>query len=167
MEVVMKVEELKELSVGNLEVRRHEGTLYPSAVGYERLFILFSGKGRFIKGQSFLDAEEGSIVPVVAGELMGFFPEGEATLVEISVSGEKAEPSEVIDLRSMEPAKRHTLVMEKFRELKEAEAIEIVNDHDPLPLYFQMNLYFPKKVGWEYLSGEGDHWRVRIERLGE
>ncbi|RLJ70408.1 uncharacterized protein (DUF2249 family) [Hydrogenivirga caldilitoris] len=160
------VDIVQEIKAGKLEVRKLKGKIYPSATGSERVFVLLSGRGKLIKGQSFRDIEGEALISVEPGEIFGFIPEGSATLLEISTKTEKEKPLERIELREMEPARRHPLVMEKFKELKEGEAFEIVNDHDPLPLYFQMNMFFPGKVGWEYVEGNGDRWIIRIEKLG-
>jgi len=100
---------------------------------------------------------------VVSGELFGFFPEGEATLLEIGVFRKEEEPLETIDLRNMEPVARHPIVIDRFKKLAEGEAFEIVNDHDPLPLYFQMNLYFPSNE----LEERDDGYLLRIWKTEE
>ena len=37
-----------------------------------------------------------------------------------------------------------------------------MNDHDPRPLYHQLQAEQPGKVGWEYLEQGPEIWRVRI-----
>ena len=42
-----------------------------------------------------------------------------------------------IDVRTISPPARHPLIFSQFDALGPGEHFEIVNDHDPLPLYFQ------------------------------
>lgn len=43
-----------------------------------------------------------------------------------------------LDLREIPPPKRHPKIFEAFDELDGGEALAIVNDHEPTPLYHQM-----------------------------
>jgi len=43
-----------------------------------------------------------------------------------------------LDLREIPPANRHPEIFEAFEALDSGEALVIVNDHDPNPLYHQM-----------------------------
>ncbi len=166
-----KVEEIEGVvTCGGLSVKRWHlagEDLMPSSSSYERIFTLLSGKGRFIKGQSFGEVEAPAVACVKRGEIFGFSPKGEALLLEITEGkSEEGTPDEVYDLRRMEKSKRHPFVMERFRELEVGEGFYIVNDHDPLPLYFQMNMFFMGKVGWSYERIGGDYWKVLIRKLG-
>ena len=42
------------------------------------------------------------------------------------------------DLRPFPPAERHEMFYKVFADIKPGEAFEFINDHDPLPLYYQM-----------------------------
>lgn len=154
----------KNLKVEILNLK--EDNYLPSALPYDRFIILLSGKGRFIKGQSTGNVEAPASGFVKRGELFGFFPEEESTIVVVGKEMPGRGKLETIDLRQLEPYKRHALVIEKFRELKEGRSFNIINDHDPLPLYFQMNMFFPGKVSWFYVKGEGDYWEVNVGRIG-
>jgi uncharacterized protein (DUF2249 family) len=44
-----------------------------------------------------------------------------------------------LDLREIPPPKRHPKVFDAFEELEGGEALTLVNDHAPTPLYHQMN----------------------------
>jgi uncharacterized protein (DUF2249 family) len=46
--------------------------------------------------------------------------------------------SDRLDLREIPPPKRHPKIFEAFEALERGETLEIVNDHDPKPLYYQM-----------------------------
>lgn len=43
-----------------------------------------------------------------------------------------------LDLRDVPPPERHPLIHEAFQALDSGEALTIVNDHDPKPLYYEM-----------------------------
>ncbi|WP_255151249.1 DUF2249 domain-containing protein [Halorarius halobius] len=43
-----------------------------------------------------------------------------------------------LDLRDVPPAERHPLIHERFEELDAGEALTLVNDHDPKPLFYEM-----------------------------
>ncbi|MFC4451375.1 DUF2249 domain-containing protein [Halorussus aquaticus] len=45
---------------------------------------------------------------------------------------------ETLDLRDVPPPERHPKVFDAFDELDSGEALTLVNDHDPKPLYYQM-----------------------------
>lgn len=47
-------------------------------------------------------------------------------------------PTTTLDLRDMAPAERHPKIFEAFEKVPNGEALEIINDHDPQPLYYQM-----------------------------
>jgi len=42
-----------------------------------------------------------------------------------------------LDLREIPPPKRHPKIFDAFDELDSGEALTIVNDHEPTPLYHQ------------------------------
>jgi uncharacterized protein (DUF2249 family) len=70
-----------------------------------------------------------------------------------------------VDVRRVVPRDRHPLIFSTFRALGVGEAMELVNDHDPKPLYFQFNAEAPGQFTWDYLERGPETWRVRIERL--
>ncbi|MFB6082472.1 MAG: DUF2249 domain-containing protein [Halanaeroarchaeum sp.] len=43
-----------------------------------------------------------------------------------------------LDLREIPPPERHPKVFEAFEDLASGEALELVNDHDPKPLFYEM-----------------------------
>ncbi|MFB6085865.1 MAG: DUF2249 domain-containing protein [Halodesulfurarchaeum sp.] len=44
-----------------------------------------------------------------------------------------------LDLRDLPPAKRHPKVMDEFDDLESGETLHLINDHDPRPLYYQLD----------------------------
>ncbi|WP_435183711.1 DUF2249 domain-containing protein [Halobellus sp. EA9] len=43
-----------------------------------------------------------------------------------------------LDLRDVPPAERHPKIHEAFAELESGETLELVNDHEPKPLFYEM-----------------------------
>lgn len=69
-----------------------------------------------------------------------------------------------IDVRSVQPRDRHPLIFSTFQGLPPEGALELVNDHDPKPLYAQFEAHFPGRFSWQYLQQGPDLWRVRIAK---
>jgi uncharacterized protein (DUF2249 family) len=70
-----------------------------------------------------------------------------------------------IDVRTIAPGDRHPLIFSTFGKLAQGDAMELVNDHDPKPLYYQFGAELPGQFAWDYLEQGPDTWRVAITRL--
>lgn len=77
-----------------------------------------------------------------------------------------AEPVHLIDVRTIAPAQRHPLIFSTFDSLPLGAALELVNDHDPVPLNGQFEKTRPGTFRWDYLEAGPALWRVRITQLG-
>ena len=51
-----------------------------------------------------------------------------------------------------------------FDRLRPGEALELVADHNPTPLWYQLELRWTGEYRWRWLDAEEETWRVRIER---
>lgn len=69
------------------------------------------------------------------------------------------------DIRPYPPAQRHEMFYEAFEQIAPGEAFEFVNDHDPKPLYYQMEAEQKVPFKWEYLESGPEDWRVRVSKL--
>lgn len=69
-----------------------------------------------------------------------------------------------IDVRPIAPRERHPLLFQTFDDLAVGESFELVNDHDPKPLYYQFMAERPGQLGWEYLEEGPETWRVVLTR---
>jgi uncharacterized protein (DUF2249 family) len=58
------------------------------------------------------------------------------------------------------------MIFETFEALDPGAGFELVNDHDPKPLYYQMAAERPGTFTWDYLEEGPVVWRVRIGRAG-
>ena len=69
-----------------------------------------------------------------------------------------------LDVRDIPPARRHGLIFETLATLDPGMGLELVNDHDPKPLYYQLAAEQPGVFSWDYLEEGPAVWRVRIGR---
>ncbi len=69
-----------------------------------------------------------------------------------------------IDVREIVPRERHPLIFRTFDELGTGESFELINDHDPKPLYYQFQAERPGQLGWEYLEEGPETWRVKVSK---
>jgi uncharacterized protein (DUF2249 family) len=76
------------------------------------------------------------------------------------------EDPEVLDVRSLVPAQRHATIFALANELQPGASFILVNDHDPKPLYYQLEAEYPRQFSWAYAQRGPEVWRVEIGRLG-
>ena len=70
-----------------------------------------------------------------------------------------------VDVRTIIPRERHPLIFNTFDALAPGESFELVNDHDPKPLYYQLQAERPGKLAWTYLEQGPEVWRVNVGRV--
>lgn len=71
------------------------------------------------------------------------------------------------DARPHPPAKRHEMIFDAFDELEPGQAFVFTNDHDPKPLYYQMEAENEYPFDWEYLLAMPEEWKVKITKEEE
>lgn len=71
---------------------------------------------------------------------------------------------QVVDVREILPRDRHQFIFQTFDALEMNESFELINDHDPRPLYYQFLHERPGLFRWEYLEQGPLVWRVTIRR---
>lgn len=69
-----------------------------------------------------------------------------------------------IDVRTIAPRERHSLIFAQFDALQPGEAVLLVNDHDPRPLLYQFEERRGGQFAWTYLQSGPDLWRVQIDK---
>jgi uncharacterized protein (DUF2249 family) len=69
-----------------------------------------------------------------------------------------------LDVRREIPMHRHQLIFDRYHGLSAGEGFVLVNDHDPKPLYYQLDAEHPGDFTWAYLEEGPEVWRVRIGR---
>lgn len=71
---------------------------------------------------------------------------------------------EKLDVRTLIPIERHKKLIQLFKELPVGESFIFINDHDPIPLYYEFRSIYGDVVGWEYLNRGGRDWKVKVTR---
>ena len=69
-----------------------------------------------------------------------------------------------VDVRPLPPRERHPLIFGTFDALAPGEALLLINDHDPKPLFYQFQAESRGEFTWDYLETGPEVWRVRIGR---
>ncbi len=69
-----------------------------------------------------------------------------------------------IDVQAIAPRERHAQIFAQFDALKPGEALQLLNNHDPRPLFYQFEERRPGQSAWTYLQSGPDLWRVQIDR---
>ncbi|MCO5269917.1 MAG: DUF2249 domain-containing protein [Brumimicrobium sp.] len=68
------------------------------------------------------------------------------------------------DVRDLVPRERHIKLIEIFRNTPINEGFTFINDHDPLPLFYEFRSIFGDVVDWEYITKGGRDWKVQVAR---
>lgn len=67
-----------------------------------------------------------------------------------------------LDVTLIDPRLKHPTIFQKFDSLKPRDGFVIHNDHDPLPLYYQLLAERGPIFTWEYLQEGPELWKVKI-----
>lgn len=67
-----------------------------------------------------------------------------------------------VDVRNVIPRDRHPLIFDTFKQLNSGEAMLLVNDHDPKPLFYQFQAELGESFSWNYIEQGPEVWQVRI-----
>lgn len=78
--------------------------------------------------------------------------------------GQTANSPEPIDIRSLVPVQRHAKIFELLNALEPGKSFIFINDHDPKPLYYQIEAEHPNQYTWTYLESGPEAWKVEIGR---
>lgn len=68
------------------------------------------------------------------------------------------------DVRTLIPIERHRKLIALFKTLALNDYFTFINDHDPIPLYYELKSIHGDVLGWEYLKRGGRDWRVKVMR---
>ena len=69
------------------------------------------------------------------------------------------------DVREIPCRVKHAQIFQRWSDLAVGEYFVLVNDHDPVPLYYQFAAQFPEAFEWEYLQRGPDEFQVKITKL--
>src|SRR5512142_3378956 len=71
---------------------------------------------------------------------------------------------QTLDVRQMPPRERHPAILSAWDQLEPGHALLLINDHDPLPLYFEFSCQHGGTFRWDYLERGPETWQVRITK---
>lgn len=71
----------------------------------------------------------------------------------------------IINVQELEPRLRHQTIFNVFNSLKEREYLVIHNNHDPLPVYYQLMNMRGNIFNWEYLQKGPEWWDIKVTRI--
>lgn len=70
----------------------------------------------------------------------------------------------VIDVRPIPPRQKHPTIFDAWNGLETGGSLLLINDHDPVPLYYQFACENQGGFRWDYLEQGPAIWRVRISK---
>lgn len=123
-----------------------------------------SGHITFYEAQSPFELCAGAVLFIEGGVPHALEAHEDSTLLVVAAGSVPAATPE-LDLRPVPHPKRHPLVFTRFDALGVGESFELVNDHDPIPLYRQMDAIRPGQAVWSYLDRGLEAFRIRILRI--
>lgn len=71
----------------------------------------------------------------------------------------------VIDVREIDPGHRHLIIFQLFENLAPESRLQLVVDHDPRRLRFQLEAKHGARCQWTYLVQGPDEWRIRLQMI--
>jgi uncharacterized protein (DUF2249 family) len=83
-------------------------------------------------------------------------------MAEIAARNER-----IIDVTDIDRRHRHTVIEQLFEHLASGASLQLVVDHDPRPLRFQLEARHGPRCQWTYLEEGPDTWRVRLQQRGK
>lgn len=70
-----------------------------------------------------------------------------------------------LNVTLLQPWEKHSTIFEWFDALEEGEGFILHNDHDPKPLYYQLQSQRGAVFSWDYLQQGPDVYEIRIAKL--
>lgn len=70
-----------------------------------------------------------------------------------------------VDARKYAPKDKHATIFKTWNNLNPGEKMELINDHDPKPLYYQFAAEEAGHFEWVYLEEGPEVWRVAITKI--
>jgi uncharacterized protein (DUF2249 family) len=74
-------------------------------------------------------------------------------------------PDKVMDVRPIPCSIKHGLIIRSWIELPVGDHFILLNDHDPIPLFYQFSAQWPGAFSWEHLVKGPNEFRVKITKL--
>jgi uncharacterized protein (DUF2249 family) len=68
------------------------------------------------------------------------------------------------DVREIPCRVKHAQIFQRWADLPVGQHFVLINDHDPVPLWYQFAAQFPGAFDWEYLLRGPEEFQVRITK---
>jgi uncharacterized protein (DUF2249 family) len=78
---------------------------------------------------------------------------------------DQIQTDKIMDVRPIPCSVKHKLIIEKWLNLAVGDYFVLLNDHDPVPLYYQFSAEWPQAFSWEHLVKGPEEFRVKITKL--
>ncbi len=108
-----------------------------------------------------LEAEYG---PAYSWEYLEQGPDWWKVKITKRIEEKNATGENILDVTKLAPREKHSTIFTRYHALKEGESLTIHNDHDPKPLYYQMQGEMGDVFTWEYLEQGPAWWRIKITK---
>ena len=82
----------------------------------------------------------------------------------ITETNEENQDVFVLNVTLLEPRLKHPTIFKHFDNLQPGEAFQILNDHNPKPLYYQLIAERGNVFSWNYLEEGPEWWKVEIRK---
>jgi uncharacterized protein (DUF2249 family) len=73
--------------------------------------------------------------------------------------------NKIMDVRPIPCSVKHGQIIQRWLDLAVGDYFVLLNDHDPVPLYYQFSAEWPQAFSWEHLVKGPDEFRVKITKL--
>lgn len=78
-----------------------------------------------------------------------------------------SDADKVMDVRPIPCSIKHGLIIRKWLELAVGDHFILLNDHDPIPLFYQLSAQWPGAFTWVHLVKGPEEFRIKITKLKE
>ena len=70
----------------------------------------------------------------------------------------------ILNIPAIAPQQKHALIFDVFENQKPGESFIIHNNHDPKPVYYQLQSMHGDVFTWEYLQEGPNWWDIRVSK---
>ena len=83
---------------------------------------------------------------------------------ENALDHKRAHHENILNVTLIEPRLKHPVIFSRFDELQPGESLVLMNDHDPRPLYYQLQHTMGDIFTWEYLQQGPELYKIKITK---
>lgn len=95
--------------------------------------------------------------------MMKIILKNKSTLILLCLNS-KSTIMDTLFVPSLQPALKHPTILQKFDELQSGETLLLINDHDPIPLYYEMKAEKGDIFEWKKVEDGPEVWKVEIKK---